>query len=39
MSFIDGFWIVIAILGGHVISSLIIAVAKKAFGVTSKESE
>jgi hypothetical protein len=39
MSFIDGFWIVVAILGGHVISSSIIAVAKKAISVISKESE
>lgn len=39
MSFIDYLWVGIAILGGHVVSSSIIALAKKALGVTKKESE
>jgi hypothetical protein len=30
MSFIDILWLVVAIIGGHVVSSSIIAVAKKA---------
>lgn len=39
MSFIDCLWVAIAILGGHVVSSSIIALAKKALGITNKESE
>lgn len=30
MSFIDCFWIGVAIIGGHIVSASIIAVAKKA---------
>lgn len=39
MSFIEAFWIVVAIIGGNLVSSSIIAVAKKALGFTKKESE
>lgn len=37
MSFIDYLLMIVAILGGHIISSLIIASAKKALGVTTKK--
>lgn len=37
MSFIDWFWIILAILGGHVVSGVITALAKKAFGLIKKE--
>lgn len=36
MSFIDYLWVAIAILGGHVVSSAIIATAKKAIGTIKK---
>lgn len=39
MSFIDYCWIVVAIVGGHIVSGTIIAVAKKAFGIIKKESD
>lgn len=39
MSFIEAFWIVIAIIGGNIVSSSIIAMAKKVLGVIKKEFE
>ncbi len=36
MSFIECLWVAIAIIGGHVVSSSIIATAKKAIGIIKK---
>lgn len=39
MSFIDAVWVVIAIIGGNLVSSSIIAMTKNFLGVTKKETE
>jgi hypothetical protein len=39
MSFIEAFWIVVAIIGGNIVSSSIISMAKMAIRIAKKGAE